>query len=99
MALVITITWALTLAVFGSTDVLLFLAPVLLLVAPLVTGRYLGEELIAKLVRERPRKSRDGSALVAPVPRAQAIWLPRGTRLLAFSLAKRPPPARLLTLP
>jgi hypothetical protein len=97
VALGITVCWALALAFAGSTDVLLFMAPALLLVAPLVAGHYVGETLIAKLVarpRERPRRS----ASRASTPRPPAAWLPRGTRLIAFSLAERPPPAGLPTL-
>jgi hypothetical protein len=97
-ALAITVCWALALAFDGSTDVLLFLAPALLIVAPLVAGRYVCEGLIVKLAIERTtRKPRRAPAPASPSSRPPAIWLPRGTGLLAFSLAKRPPPPRLLT--
>lgn len=55
-ALAITLCWVVALAVTGSTDVLLFLAPALLIAIPLFCGHYFGEELIAKLVARRPRK-------------------------------------------
>jgi len=80
----------------GVFHALLFLAPALLLAIPLLGGRYVGEDLIAKLV-ERRRRSRRASASASsrrPVP--PATWLARGTRLIASSLAKRPPPATLL---
>jgi hypothetical protein len=95
-ALVFTICWAFALAFAGSTDVLLFLAPALLIVAPLIAGRYPGEELIVKLGRRsgRPRRTAAGSSQAAPP--SPSLWLPRGARLIAFSLAERPPPARLL---
>jgi hypothetical protein len=95
VALAITVCWALALAFAGSTDVLLFLAPALLIAAPLVAGRYVGETLIAKLATRRsgPRRRPGTRAPALPVA---TLWLPRGSRLLAFSLAKRPPPARLL---
>jgi hypothetical protein len=96
VALAITVSWALALALAGSTDVLLFLAPALLVAAPLLAGRYVGEELIAKLVAKRFRKPRRAFAPAARTPRAPASWLPRGTRLIAFSLAERPPPGRLI---
>jgi hypothetical protein len=98
VALAITVCWALALAFSGSTDVLLFLAPALLLVAPLVAGRYVGETLIAKLATRRSGPRRRPLAPGASTPPAATLWLPRGTRLLAFSLAKRPPPARLLAI-
>ncbi len=97
LALAVTVCWAFALALSGSTDTLLFLAPALLIVAPLIAGRYLGEELIAKLVAKRSRRRpRRSDAAPAPVPRPPAAWSPRGTRLLAFSRAERPPPLGLL---
>ncbi|HST68914.1 MAG TPA: hypothetical protein VLI94_04570 [Solirubrobacterales bacterium] len=94
-ALAITLCWVAVLGLTGSTDALLFLAPALLIALPLLGGRYVGEELIAKFVARRSR-SRARSASAAPsAPPAPAIWLPRGTRLIAFGLAKRPPPSRL----
>jgi hypothetical protein len=95
-AFAITACWALALAFSGSTDALLFLAPALLIVVPLLAGRYIGHELIVKLAEKRPRTRRRSSVTPIPTPRPPATWLPRGTRLVAFSLAERPPPARLL---
>jgi hypothetical protein len=95
VALAITVCWALALAFAGSTDALLFMAPALLVVAPLLAGRYVGEELIEKLAARRSGRRRGSNAHPLAVPPAPASWLPRGTRLLAFSLAKRPPPAPL----
>jgi hypothetical protein len=96
-ALAITLCWVAALAVTGSTDILLFLAPALLIAIPLFGGRYVGEELIVKLAAKRARPPRR-SAMEPARPRAVASqsWPPRGTALLAFSLAKRPPPLRLL---
>lgn len=96
LALTVTVCWALALAISGSTDTLLFLLPALLIVAPLLAGRYPGEELIARLVAKRSRRPRRPTAVLAPLPRPVAAWSPRGTRLLAFSRAERPPPLRLL---
>jgi hypothetical protein len=96
LALAVTVCWAFALALSGSTDTLLFLAPALLIVAPLIAGRYLGEELIAKLVAKRSRPPRRSTVVSAPAPRPPAAWSPRGTRLLAFSRAERPPPLPLL---
>ncbi len=90
VALAITALWALALAFAGSTDVALFLAPALLISLPLLAGRYVGEELIARLIARKPRP--DGTSPPVFLPRMPTIWLPHGTRLLAFSLAERPPP-------
>jgi hypothetical protein len=96
-ALAFTLCWVLALAVTGSTDVLLFLAPALLIAVPLFCGRYFGEELIAKLAARRNRKPRRARLAPALTPGAPRTWRPRGRRLIAFSLAERPPPLRLLT--
>jgi hypothetical protein len=97
LALTVTVCWAFALALSGSTDTLLFLAPALLIVAPLIAGRYPGEELIARLVAKRSRRPRRRpAAALAPVLRAAAVRSPRGTRLLAFARAERPPPLGLL---
>lgn len=96
LALTVTVCWALALAFSGSTDTLLFLAPALLIVAPLIAGRYPGEELIARLVAKRSRLPRRAAVAPAPLPQPPVAWSPRGTRLLAFSRAERPPPLALL---
>lgn len=96
LALTVTVCWAFALALSGSTDTLLFLAPALLIVAPLIAGRYLGEELIAQLVAKRSPRPRHSAAASALLPRPPLAWSPRGTRLLAFARAERPPPLGLL---
>lgn len=95
-ALVITLCWVTALAVTGSTDALLFLAPALLIAIPLLCGRYFGEELIAKLISRHTQKPPRLRFLLPPTPAAPRTWRPRGTHLLALSLAKRPPPLRPL---
>ena len=94
-ALAITLCWVAVLGLTGSTEALLFLAPALLIAIPLLGGRYVGEELIAKFVSRRARARSRSASPVRPTPPAPATWLPRGTRLIAFGLAKRPPPSRL----
>jgi len=96
-ALAITLCWIVALAITGSTDVLLFLTPALLIAIPLFAGRYFGEELIAKLAARRDRKPQRARLVLPLAPGAPRTWRPRGRRLIAFSLAKRPPPRRLLT--
>jgi hypothetical protein len=97
-ALGITLCWIVALACAGSTDVLLFLAPALLIAIPLLSGLYIGEELIVKLAARRAPRPRSAAVPSAwSLPSAPEGRLPRGAGLIAFSLAKRPPPARLLT--
>jgi hypothetical protein len=78
----------------AGTEALLA-APLLALLAPLLAGRYLGEEQIGRLAAARvaaghtvARARRTSAPLRAP-----GVLLPRGGRLLATSLAVRPPPA------
>lgn len=97
-ALAITLFWVAALALTGATDALLFLAPALLIAIPLLGGHYLGEELIVKLASRRsPRPRHAKPVSVRQLPSTLAVWRPRGATLIAFSLAERPPPARLLT--
>jgi hypothetical protein len=77
----------------GHPDLLVFAAPLYLLVVPLLAGRYVGEETLERLGRQaptRPRRVFTGGAL--PGIRRTAVLLPRGGRLIAEALAVRPPP-------
>jgi hypothetical protein len=82
-----------SLTLVGVHSDLLLAAPVLVFALPLLAGRYVGEEQLARLaaafvaVRRRP-----AVRLVPTVCRAPRR-LPRGGRLIAASLAVRPPPA------
>jgi hypothetical protein len=90
--------WMVLAVVSGADTGLLYLAPALVLCAPLVLGRYVGEEQLADLAgRRATRTSRRPSPL--PRPRSHMRLMQRGGRLVASSLAKRPPPraAALLT--
>ncbi|HKZ15702.1 MAG TPA: hypothetical protein VJL81_17835 [Solirubrobacterales bacterium] len=71
--------------------------PLLVLVALLLLGRFPGEEAIERLSRriaarrQRPvRREPGGSPATRP-----AAWAPGGGLLIAFGLARRPPPALL----
>lgn len=77
---------------------LLYAAPLLLVALPLIAGRYLGEERIVRLVRAAGhRRRRPAQRLSAPAGSRWALRaVPRGGRLIAHSLAVRPPPAALL---
>jgi hypothetical protein len=71
----------------------LFLAPAIVLLASLLTGRYVGEERLRRLAAafrpHRRRRPRAAATARAARPRAR---MPRGGRLVGTSLAVRPPP-------
>jgi hypothetical protein len=77
--------------------VLLALAPLLLFLATLVAGHYVGEERIARLAaRLRRPKARCPRVALLGRPQSAPVVLPRGGRLIAASLAHRGPPAVLV---
>lgn len=79
----------------GHSDVLVGL-PALLFALPLLAGRYVGEERLARLAGVVPTASRRAvGSLPTTACRALRV-LPRGGRLIASSLAVRPPPALLV---
>ncbi len=71
---------------------LLYLAPAILLVIPLLVRRYPGERALIALRRvERARWPRPRSSV--PARRRVVLAVVRGGRLIGSSLAVRPPPA------
>ncbi len=78
----------------GLAEGVVMVAPALLLVVALVSGRYVGEDAIARVRRVRPDRpaGRRPDAAAAAIHRAPARIAPRGGLLLAASLATRPPP-------
>jgi hypothetical protein len=82
-----------SLTLVGVQSDVLLAAPVLVFALPLLAGRYVGEEQLARLaaaflgVRRRP------AATIASRSRRAGGRLPRGGRLIAAALAVRPPPA------
>jgi hypothetical protein len=78
---------------------LLYAAPLLIVALPLIAGRYLGEERIVALRRGGERTRRRAPARISvPAAARQALRaVPRGGRLIAHSLAVRPPPAAQLS--
>jgi hypothetical protein len=82
-------------ALVGHAELLAYSAPVLVLALPLLRGRYVGEDRLARLaarVRRRPLRPR---SVAAPAVRRRSLRaLPRGGRLIAHALAGRPPPLR-----
>jgi hypothetical protein len=88
--LIATSLCCLALALVGATDGVPFLVPALLLALPLARGRYVGERTLLTLATSRPR-TRPAPARFLPTRAAERLTV-RGTRLIAASLAKRPPP-------
>ena len=78
-------------AVLGAAE-LLHLMPLLVILLPLLGGRYVGEERLALLAAAGSRPTRRLRPTRLVLPRAP-LALPRGGRLIATSLAVRPPPA------
>jgi hypothetical protein len=94
---VATLAFPVVLVLPGMRTGVMFLSPAIVLLVSLLTGRYVGEERLARLVAgARPARPRRGrvARLVLPVRRDGVM--PRGGRLVATSLAVRPPP-RLAT--
>jgi hypothetical protein len=89
---------ALSLVLTGLGTGLLYLAPALMLLAPLALERYVGEETIHRLKRAvaTRRRRRPARSVAAPLPIAPRTLMVRGGALLAASLAVRPPPAAAL---
>jgi hypothetical protein len=82
----------------GHADLLPYAAPLFLVAVPLLAGRYVGEERLERmrsgLRRERLLPPR---SVAAPAARRAVAAFPRGGRLIAQSLAERPPPALALS--
>lgn len=83
---------ALAETVSGLDTGLLLLSPALVLLLPLLLGRYLGEERLERLaVRARPAR-RVRAVSLAPPRRRPRTAAAHGGRLLAFALGERGPP-------
>ena len=82
-----------SLTLVGVSADLLLVVPVLVFALPLLAGRYVGEEQLARLVAAFQAVRRRPAGTIAPRSRRGASRLPRGGRLIAAALAVRPPPA------
>ena len=80
-----------------SGDVLLA-TPALVLLLPLLAGRYVGEDGIARLGAILATPRRRPVAARAALPRRAPRVLARGGRLIAVALAQRGPPRAALAL-
>ena len=82
-----------SLTLVGVHSDVLLTVPVLVLALPLLGGRYVGEEQILRLAAAFLAARRRPAPALSPTTGGAPPRLPRGGRLLAFSLAVRPPPA------
>jgi hypothetical protein len=94
----LTVVWLLGLELLGVEAAVAYLAPALLILLPLVSGRYPGDEALARVAGRRCRSARGRPPAPVPLRRRRAgALLPRGGRLVAFALAGRAPPSPLGT--
>jgi hypothetical protein len=91
----LTVVWLAGLELLGVEAALAYLAPALLILLPLLSGRYPGDEALVRVAGRRTRPARRAPAALPPRRRRAGALLPRGGRLVAFALAGRAPP-RLL---
>jgi hypothetical protein len=85
--------FAAALAVPGLETGVLFLSPAIVVLALLLGGHYVGEQQLGRLAAAwRQRRPRRGRVERSPLPRRPRALMPRGGRLVATSLAVRPPP-------
>ena len=91
----LTVVWLLGLELLGVEAALAYLAPALLILLPLLGGRYPGDEALARIAGRRSRPAHRPPAALPLRRRRIGALLPRGGRLVAASLAGRAPP-RLL---
>ena len=89
---------AVLVSVAGIHADVLLATPALVLLLPLLAGRYVGEEGIARLGARRTAPPRRTAVARAIVPLRAPRMLPRGGRLIAAAMARRGPPAFVLTL-
>jgi hypothetical protein len=76
----------------GQLEVLLPVVPLLLLVVSLLFGIYPGCDAIVRLAERAGSRRRFGSAKGQAQPRPPLIYAASGGLLIAFGLARRPPP-------
>jgi hypothetical protein len=76
----------------GHAELCVYAAPLFILVVPLLAGHYVGEEQLERLRGVRTVRPRLAPTVAAPPGRRPAALLRRGGRLIAHSLAERPPP-------
>jgi hypothetical protein len=94
----LTVLFAIVQSATGISPDVLLAAPALILLLPLLAGRYVGEDGIARLSARMATPRLRPAAARAPQPRRAPLVLARGGRLIGASLARRGPPAYQLAL-
>jgi hypothetical protein len=94
----LSVAFAIVQSVTGVSPDVLLAVPALLLLMPLLAGRYVGEDGLARLAGRRAAPRRRTPARLGARRRAPRV-LPRGGRLIAAALAERGPPAPLPARP
>jgi hypothetical protein len=89
----LTLAWLLGLELHGIQDAFAYLAPAVLILLPLLGGRYPGEEVFVRAVERRAQAHRRPMSAARPSRRRHpGVLLPRGGRLVGAALAGRAPP-------
>ena len=89
----ITAVWTLGMLALGVGDAFIYLAPALLILVPLLNGRYPGDDVLVRAARRGRPQRRPPPRCDPPRRRARsAALLPRGGRLVGAALAGRAPP-------
>jgi hypothetical protein len=94
----LTVLFAIVQSATGIGADVLLAAPALVLLLPLLAGRYVGEDGIARLGAILAPMRRRPTAAVAMPPQRAPRALARGGRLVAVALGRRGPPAAQLAL-
>jgi hypothetical protein len=94
----LTLVFAVVQSATGISGDVLLAAPVLVLLLPLLAGRYLGEDGIARLCAFLAPLRRRRVAVRAMQPWHPPRTLARGGRLIAVALGRRGPPSPALAL-
>jgi hypothetical protein len=94
----LTVLFAVVQSATGISGDVLLAAPALILLLPLLAGRYVGEEGIARLCASLAPARRRSVAARAMLPLRAPRVLARGGRLIAVALAQRGPPSLPLAL-
>jgi hypothetical protein len=89
----LTVVWLLGLELLGVEAAVAYLAPALLILLPLVSGRYPGDEALVRVAGRRSRPARRPPPGPPLRRRRAGALLPRGGSLVAFALAGRAPPS------
>jgi periplasmic copper chaperone A len=89
----LTLVWLLGLELLGVEAALAYLAPALLILVPLLGGRYPGDEALVRVAGRRSSPTLRRPSSSRPRRRPAGALMPRGGRLVGAALAGRAPPA------